>query len=201
MNDFQNFFGNPEATTYEESKKILDFVEITKEDVFYDLGCGYGTVCTAAAETGIPKKIVGVEARVENFLEATNRILEKNLEEKIILRNEFIENVDFSDATIIYYSIKPNLKHLLHIKKMIKKNCKIITPNIPLPSIMPIKITNIQNSKFFLMQGPLDKYKSENANEWIRMIIEYNDAGINKLLENKHNSNWIRDLLDEIYKK
>lgn len=201
MNDFQKFFGNPEATTYEESKKIFEFVGMTPDDIFYDLGCGYGTVCIAAAETHMPKKIIGVEARVENFLEATNRILEKDLEGKIILKNEFLENTDFSDATLIYYSVQPSLNHLSHIKKMVKKNCKIITPEIPLPSIIPTKRIELQGSKFFLTEGPLEESKAKNPDEWAKTITEYCDSGIDGLLKSEDNSNWLKELLEKIYEK
>ena len=201
MNDFQKKFGNPEITTYEESKEIFNFVGMTSEDIFYDLGCGYGTVCIAAAETHMPKKIIGVEARVENFLEATNRILEKDLEGKIILRNEFLENVDFSDATLIYYSVQPSLNHLSHIKKMIRKGCKIITPKIPLPSIIPTKEMSVQGSRFFLMEGPLEEHIAKNSNEWAKTITKYSDSGIDGLFKTENNSNWLKELLEKFYPK
>ena len=79
MGDFESFFGNPDVTTYDECLKIFDFAEMTSNDIFYDLGCGYGTVCVAAEKYN-PKKNIGVEARIENFLEATNRILEKEMD-------------------------------------------------------------------------------------------------------------------------
>ena len=200
MSDFQSFFGNPDVTTYDECLKIFDFAEMTSDDIFYDLGCGYGTVCIVAAQKYSPKKIIGIEARYENFLEATNRILGKNLEKKIILKNEFVENINFSEATLIYYSIKPNLNHLLHLSKMMKKNCRIVTPKIPLPTIKPKKTMKINNSNFYLMEGPLEKYKAKNSDEWARSISDYKHTGIKGLLEvEKNNAKWIKELISQIY--
>jgi len=200
MSDFQSFFGNPDATTYHECLKILDFAEMTSNDIFYDLGCGYGTVCIVAAQKYNPQKIIGVEARFDNFLEATNRILEKNLEKKIMLKNKFLENIDFSDATLIYYSVKPSLNHLLYINKMMKKDCRIITPKIPLPSIKPIKTMKINDYNFYLMEGPLEKHKANNSDEWARSIPDFKHVGIKGLLKvEKNNAGWIKNLLAQIY--
>ena len=197
MNDFQNFFGNPDITTFEECLKIFDFAEMTSNDIFYDLGCGYGTVCISAAENYNPKKNIGIEARFENFLEATNRILEKNLDAHIILKNEFIENVNFSDATLIYYSVKPNLNHIQHLTKMIQEDCRIITPKIPLPSIKPKKNLKINNLNFFLTEGPLEKSKAISIEEWIKSIPEYESTC--KIESNGNDSKWIEELLFQIY--
>jgi len=194
MNDFQEFFGNPDVTTYDECLKIFDFAEMTSNDIFYDLGCGYGTVCIAAAENYNLRKNIGIEARIENFLEATNRVLEKDMDKNIILKNKFIENVDFSDATLVYYTIKPNLHHILHLLKMIQNNCRIITPKIPLPSIIPTKNIKINNSNFYLTKGPLEKSKARSIEEWIKSVPEYKNSDKNDL-----NKKWIYDLLFQIY--
>jgi SAM-dependent methyltransferase len=194
MNDFQEFFGNPDVTTYDECLKIFDFAEMTSNDIFYDLGCGYGTVCIAAAENYNLRKNIGIEARIENFLEATNRVLEKDMDKNIILENKFIENVDFSDATLVYYTIEPNLHHILHLLKMIQNNCRIITPKIPLPSIIPTKNIKINNSNFYLTKGPLEKSKARSIEEWIKSVPEYKNSDKNDL-----NKKWIYDLLFQIY--
>lgn len=194
MNDFQEFFGNPDVTTYDECLKIFDFAEMTSNDIFYDLGCGYGTVCIAAAENYNLRKNIGIEARIENFLEATNRVLEKDMDKNIILKNKFIENVDFSDATLVYYTIKPNLHHILHLLKMIQNNCRIITPKIPLPSIIPTKNIKINNSNFYLTKGPLEKSKARSIEEWIKSVPEYKNSDKNDL-----NKKWIYDLVFQIY--
>ena len=194
MNDFQEFFGNPDVTTYDECLKIFDFAEMTSNDIFYDLGCGYGTVCIAAAENYNLRKNIGIEARIENFLEATNRVLEKDMDKNIILKNKFIENVDFSDATLVYYTIKPNLHHILHLLKMIQNNCRIITPKIPLPSIIPTKNIKINNSNFYLTKGPLEKSKARSIEEWIKSVPEYKNSD-----ENDLNKKWIYDLVFQIY--
>ena len=194
MNDFQEFFGNPDVTTYDECLKIFDFAEMTSNDIFYDLGCGYGTVCIAAAENYNLRKNIGIEARIENFLEATNRVLEKDMDKNIILKNKFIENVDFSDATLVYYTIKPNLHHILHLLKMIQNNCRIITPKIPLPSIIPTKNIKINNLNFYLTKGPLEKSKAKSIEEWVKYVPEYKNSDKNNL-----NKKWIYDLLFQIY--
>jgi hypothetical protein len=112
------------------------------------------------------------------------------MEKNIILKKEFIENVDFSDATIIYYSVKPNFVQIIHLIKMMQKECKIITPKIPLPSIKPKKQAKINNSDFFLSEGPLEESKAVNAEEWLKFLPK------NK---NELNKKWIYDLLSKIY--
>jgi hypothetical protein len=81
--------------------------------------------------------------------------------------------------------------------KMIQKDCRIITPKIPLPSIKPKKNIKINNSDFFLTEGPLEKSRANNTEEWLQTIPEYKNTG--KMELNKNSIQWLEALLFQIY--
>ena len=76
-------------------REIFNFVSLTKDDVFYHLGCGTGkSLSIAANEFGA--KSVGIDNDREKIFQ-----VEKN--SRIITRCENIINSDISDATVVLF--------------------------------------------------------------------------------------------------
>ena len=186
-------------TSKEDIKTILKFVGANKSDIFYDLGCGDASTCIEAAKNFNLKKIYGVEADLKMYLKADRKIHANKLKNKIGIWNEFLENIDFSDATIIYYTVKPNLIHIEHLKKMVHNGCKIITPKIPIPSIKPIKLLQLHEN-YFIMEGPLQKHVANNPEEWAQSLQNKNYNSIKDFYNDfKSDQNWIKKLFTELY--
>jgi hypothetical protein len=45
MSRIAKWRGKPNATTYPEALQIFELANLSKKDIFYDVGCGHGWVC------------------------------------------------------------------------------------------------------------------------------------------------------------
>jgi len=102
---------------------IIEFADIKKNDVFYDLGSGDGRILAEAAKNGI--KVVGIE---KNFLLnwIARRRVRKYKNVRIIQDDIFKQN--FSNATVIVAYLSQFLAERLQkkIQKEVKKKTKVI---------------------------------------------------------------------------
>lgn len=101
------------AATYGEIKfdsaqKLLDYLNPTKDDVFYDLGSGVGKFVLQTYLTTDVKKSMGIElsgTRYELAVKALNAGSQENLfdpSREVKFLNANIITADFSDATIVF---------------------------------------------------------------------------------------------------
>ena len=81
-------------TSESEIIKLLNKIKAGEQSVFYDLGCGDANLCVTVASNFAIKKIIGIEADVEKFIQATSKVIEHNLTKRIWLWNEFIEKCE-----------------------------------------------------------------------------------------------------------
>jgi len=94
---------------YPSFNKVLDQMEVTEDDVFYDFGSGVGKVGLQFLLKTPAKKITGIEANkkrndvaVKVYAQVKRELPELFKERKFeCLQKNFLE-VDVSDATIIY---------------------------------------------------------------------------------------------------
>ncbi len=115
---------------------VMEFADIKKRDVFYDLGSGDGRILFEVAKRGI--KVVGIEQnRLLNWIARRKTRKFNNI--KIIQGDIFDQNI--SDATVIvaYLSRKLTLK----LQKKIKKGTRIILIDHPFKDWKPIKMRKI----------------------------------------------------------
>lgn len=119
---------------------ILDFAEIKKNDVFYDLGSGDGRILVEAAKKKIP--VVGIEKNF--FLNWIARRKTKKLKNVEIIQDN-IFNHDLSKATIIvaYLSRKVTRELQKKIRKECKKGTKIILVDHPFVNWKPVKFRKV----------------------------------------------------------
>lgn len=105
--------------TSEFLNNIFDSVQPRKDDVFYDLGSGYGIVLFHGAKNYPEAKFKGIEILDERFNMSVT-LLEENGLRNVELFNEDMFNCDFSDGTIFYIynplfeDIYPKLINRLH---------------------------------------------------------------------------------------
>ncbi|GAH13731.1 unnamed protein product [marine sediment metagenome] len=94
--------------TFEATEQLLDYLQVTSDDVLYDLGSGVGKFVVQAYLATPARKVVGVELSPtrHNLAHRIKRGLVDNglLEDERVLTfyKENITQTDFSDATIIY---------------------------------------------------------------------------------------------------
>ena len=86
-------------------RKMLELAQIKKDDVFYDLGCGYAqNLILAVSDYGV-KDCRGIELSYARCKEARRRIEKKGLDRRIIIVNRNFEDVDIADADVVFYGL------------------------------------------------------------------------------------------------
>ena len=106
-------------------KTVLDFANIRKNDVFYDLGSGDGRILIEAAKKNV--KVVGIEQnKILNWI-ARKKIEKLGLKNVTIIEGN-IFNQNLTKATIIVAYLSISVAHRLQkkIKKEVKKGTRII---------------------------------------------------------------------------
>ena len=117
-------------------QRLLNHLQLTSEDVFYDLGSGVGKVVLQVAMAVPVRKCVGIEM-VQSRCQSAQRILRTARSQglmqtkKVFFRNESFLESNISDATVIYLCstcYSSNLMRLVVRKiKKIKKTVTIVT--------------------------------------------------------------------------
>jgi len=120
-------FKNRFAVFFPSSKRIIDvvidFADIKKDDVLYDLGSGDGRILVEAAKKGI--KVVGIEKnRLLNWIARKKTKNFKNI--KIIQDDLFKQKIDEASVIVAYLSQKVTERLQKKIEKEVKKGTKII---------------------------------------------------------------------------
>ena len=145
-----------------ELKKIFENIEIKKDDIFYDLGCGSGKInLYVAFKYNI--KSIGIDIIKERIDVA--KTIEKKLTNKnknIIFKNNDMFKEKFSNGTIFYtYNLtwpeNINIKMINKIKKEAKK-CKyiILTKVLKHPNVKLYK--TLENINFSSHSGSIYIY-------------------------------------------
>jgi precorrin-6B methylase 2 len=166
-------WGWPVLFTNHDIRKMLGLANATENDIFYDLGCGWGQNLIVALTEFKVKKAIGVEVDKKSWEKARTR-LEKlhNPDSWNVIRGEFedlfldkIDDVDLSEATIVFYGLAPAKSVLRGLERKLRKNCRLITYfNCLFPEI---KYEN-SNYPFYLSTFPFKKPKSEL--DWLKTV-------------------------------
>ncbi len=122
-------------------KEIFRFATLTKDDVFYHLGCGNGKGIAIALEEYGVKKAVGIDNDIEKITFAKNLLKEKKLTNGI-LQYQDITKSDISDATVVlfWFSDQQILETMIEKFSRLNEGCRIITIWGPLPGFLPDKV-------------------------------------------------------------
>lgn len=93
--------------TFGSLDKIVDYLDLGEDDVFFDLGSGVGKVVLQIAMTTPVKKAIGVELSTSRHT-GSKKVLAKAVKEKLVTRrncaflHEDILETNLSKATVIY---------------------------------------------------------------------------------------------------
>lgn len=88
-------------------EKLVDYLNLTKADVFFDLGSGIGKVVVQVALLSPVKKSVGIELSKTRHKDATSALMEAytwlpHLKNRCEFLNADLMTADLSSATVIY---------------------------------------------------------------------------------------------------
>ncbi|MDE1726186.1 MAG: SAM-dependent methyltransferase [Thaumarchaeota archaeon] len=121
--------------------EIFEFASLSKNDIFYHLGCGNGHSLSIALEEFGVKKAVGVDNNNEKIASAKKALGDKNLSNWILKCEDVLES-DISEATAIlfWFSDETIIEKMTQKFATLKKDCRIITIWSPLPGCLPDKV-------------------------------------------------------------
>ena len=134
-------------TSYFAMKESLKAVNMSKDDIFYDLGCGTGkTVFYANATYGA--KSIGVDI-VPDFINNANKIVHEMNLQNISFIEKSIFDVNLKDGTVFY--ITPTCFDAENMQKVMKKFEKlpkgsrliVLSRHLPLPNLKLIDRKNL----------------------------------------------------------
>jgi len=123
-----------EAFTYGEITRVgvdqllnMFSFRFGEDDVFYDMGCGYGKMLAHIAIERKMKKICGVELdleRADSAIENFKNFTFPHTKPEIIIGDMFKQ--DYSDATIVYFDNTMYTKELIDVFRILPKECLFI---------------------------------------------------------------------------
>jgi len=125
----------------ETLREIFRFVKLTKNDIFYHLGCGKGNSIVIALEEFMVKKAIGIDNNKEKISHGQELLQKKHITNGSF-RHQDITIADINDASVIlfWFSDEKIIDEMIPRFQNLKSGCKIITIWGPLTGYMPDKI-------------------------------------------------------------
>ena len=125
----------------ETLREIFRFANLTKNDIFYHLGCGKGNSIIIALEEFMAKKAIGIDNNKEKISQGQELLQKKHITNGSF-RHQDITISDINDASVIlfWFSDEKIIEEMIPRFQNLKPGCKIITIWGPLTGYMPDKI-------------------------------------------------------------
>ncbi len=122
-------------------RKIFRFAELTKNDVFYHLGCSNGNSIAIALQEFMVKKAIGIDNNQNKILQAEKLLEEKHISNWLLRLQDVIAS-DINDATVIlfWFSDEKIIEKMIAKFENLSPGCRIITIWGPLIGCMPDKV-------------------------------------------------------------
>jgi SAM-dependent methyltransferase len=147
-------------TSYLAIKYSLDFIKLTSNDVFYDLGCGTGKT-VFFANIVYNSKSIGVDL-IKSFIDNAKNIVNYFKLKNIDFLNKNLFDLDLTNGTVFYITPtcfdKQNLEKLLVKIKTLSKGSRLIVLSIELNSP---NLKKIGQKKLFYSWGLADTFYYE----------------------------------------
>lgn len=112
-------------TTAKRARRMIEFANIKKKDIVYDLGSGFGGLAIMASRRA--KKVIGIEFDALRYAFSIIRAFfhgAKNV--KFIQGNIFKQNISNADVILVFLKQKTNQKLKAKFKKL-KKGARIVS--------------------------------------------------------------------------
>lgn len=172
----QGDIGPATALSPKERSVLIDLAKIGKNDVFYDLGSGNGRLVVDIIKKTKAKRAVGIEVDYRRFCNSV-RFAQRSLSKPQLKRIEFYcanyNSFDFLDATVIYEGHDRERYEVETFDELLNgKNARIITVDLPLIRCRPVRTASYRDTKFFVMQAPLNKHKAKRKDQWASWVLQ-----------------------------
>jgi len=166
--------GNPRATDKREFGHLINQIGPSKNDVFFDLGCGYGGPCIWIAPK--VKRAVGIEDHYYRYLRAKREVESSGLHNITIIWND-ISKVSYRDATILYSVISIGFEIMKKIQRQTKTGTLVVLYGL---TPYPIKSHRLFG-EFYSMTTPFERVKDQD--EFARIYLGRKRATMPELLK------------------
>ncbi len=149
-------------------EKMLELVEVKKEDLLYDLGCGDGRiVVTAAKRFGC--RAVGYDIDPERVEKSLENVEKNGVGHLVRIEQKDIFTLDLSKANVITLYLLPslNVKLIPQLKKL-KPGSRIVSHDFRMKGVKPDKVVKLtsdddyEEHKVFLWTTPLKMRKKKS---------------------------------------
>lgn len=145
--------------------RVLRAAKLSKNDVFYDLGCGDGRVAVEAAKR-YEVKTVCIEIRRDLVEKAKKRVREEGVDDlvKVIHGNFF--DIPLHEATVVYMYLLTSVNNMLKpkLRRELRVGTRIITLDFEIPGWRPVHIDGDgtwQGTIYLYVRGISDIYSQE----------------------------------------
>ncbi len=117
---------------------MLQLADVKPTDTVYDLGCGDGRVLITAAQR-YNAKAVGIEISEKLVLEASARVDNLGLQNKVKIVHGDVRQADFSpaDVVVMYLFTKSNGELRPRLEKLLKPGTRVVSYSYPVPGWKP----------------------------------------------------------------
>jgi LEA14-like dessication related protein len=156
-------------TPQEVVDKMLELVDVKKDELLYDLGCGDGRiVVTAAKRYGC--KAVGFDIDPQRIKESLENVEKNNVGDLVKIEQKDIFTLDLSEANVITLYLLPrlNVKLIPQLEKL-KPGSRIVSHDFDMEGVTPDKVITLTSSDgnaehtVYFWTTPLKKEKKEPA--------------------------------------
>lgn len=123
---------------------MLDLLQVTPQDVIYDLGCGDGRILIAAAQR-FGAHGVGIDVDGDRIQEATAHAIAAGVNDRVTFYHQNLYESDFSTATIVilYLLTHLNLKLKPHLFRQLQPGTRIVSHDFDMGDWTPEKVIQI----------------------------------------------------------
>jgi SAM-dependent methyltransferase len=151
------------ATPQNVVEMMLHLARVKRGDLVYDLGCGDGRICVAAAKT-YGCRAVGYDIDPERIIESRENVKKNRLQRLVRIEQKDIFTLDLSSADVVMLYLLPELNVRLIPQLMkLKPGCRIVSHDFDMKGIKPDAVLTMWSDEdeadheIYLWTTPLKK--------------------------------------------
>ena len=124
-------------TTMKRARRMIEFAKITKKDIVYDLGSGFGGLAILASKNA--KKVIGIEFDIlRYFFSIIRAFFHGARNAKFIRGNLFKQDISNADVILLFLKQKTNQKLKAKLKNL-KKGARVVSNTWTFENWKPIR--------------------------------------------------------------